>query len=203
MIKKTKNISINILAVLVTLFCLLLTCVGVGNAWFTTSQNKGMYVVVYINEYNLSLYQIKTVDEQEVSTPVYTYKKNDKYSYNNYLELSAPLKPEEFIDLKLKIVNEDAGGGVYVRYKFNIYICRAGEDEELAIDLTIGEDFKQDGEYYYYVDDQLNNKLFVTGGETILCTGFEIPYDVFKTLNGGETIRAELLVECVDLENGF
>ena len=46
MVKRKQNISINILAVLVLLLSVLLLSIGVGNAWFTSSQDKGIKISI-------------------------------------------------------------------------------------------------------------------------------------------------------------
>ena len=204
MVKKQQNISINILAVLVLLFSLLLLSVGVGNAWFTSSQERGIKISVRVDEYNVKLYQLTTVEQQENATLVYTYNKNNKNSTSNYINLDyESLVPEEFINLKLKLVNEDNGAGVLLRYSLKLYACGVDEDTLIPINITLGSDFLQNEDYCYYVDESEVNKTFVKPNETILCTGFKIPYSSFKLLNGGETVRLELLLECADPNLGF
>ena len=201
MVKKQQNISINILAVLILLLSLLLLSVGVGNAWFTSSQDRGIKISVRVDEYNVKLYQL---DIQENSTLIYTYSKNNKNETDNYINLNSDiLAPEQFINLKLKLVNEDSGAGVHLRYSLKLYACGVDEDTLIPINITLGSDFLQNEDYFYYVDNQDEHKTFAKPNETILCTGFKIPYSSFQLFNGGETIRIELVIECVDPNVGF
>ena len=203
MVKRKQNISINILAVLVLLLSVLLLSIGVGNAWFTSSQDKGIKISIKVNEFNVALYQVTTVNQQENLDEVYTYRRNDREATSKYITLSQMLQPEEEIDFKFKLVNNDAGAAVYLRYSLNLYACSVDADTNIPINVTLGEDFIQDGDYFYYVDSQDAYKTFAKTNETILCTGFTIPYSSFASFNGGETVRVELVIQCANQINEF
>lgn len=203
MIKRKQNISINILAVLVLLLSVLLLSIGVGNAWFTSSQDKGIKISVKVNEYNVSLYQVTTENQQDSLNEVYTYRKNDREVTTKYITLSQMILPEEEIAIKFKLVNNDAGAAVYLRYSLNLYACTASAETNIPINVILGEDFIQEGDYFYYVDSQDDYTTFAKTNETILCTGFTIPYSSFASFNGGETVRVELIIQCVNQINEF
>ena len=203
MIKRKQNVSINILAVLVLLLSVLLLSIGVGNAWFSSSQDKGIKISVKVNEFNVALYQVITVNQQETLNEVYTYRKNDREATSKYITLTQMLQPEEEIDLKFKLVNNDAGSAVYLRYGLKLYACGVDEDTNIPINVALGEDFIQNGDYFYYVDSQDAYKTFAKTNEIILCTGFTVPYSSFSSLNGGETVRVELIIQCVNQSNEF
>lgn len=203
MIKKTKNISINILVTLTVLLSLLCICVGNGNAWFTTSQNRGVEVIVRVNEYNILLYQVTKNGEEENSTLVYTYKKNDRDKTSNYITLDKELLPDAFNELKLKVKNDDAGAGIYFKYQFKVFAITANSEEEININLDVDENFTLKNNYYYYTGGGANNILFTNPEEVVLFTGFTIPYNEFKTFNGGETIRIELDIQCCETNVGL
>ena len=203
MIKKTKNISINILVVLFVLLSLLCISVGVGHAWFTTNQNRGVQVVVRVNEYNLVLYQVTNNSETESSKVDYTYKKNDREGSSNYIVLKDALLADEFNDLKLKVKNEDAGAGVYIKYQIKLFALTANAKTEIPIDVTLGENFELKNNYFYYVDTSSANKLLSNSNEVILLTGFTVPYSSFESFQGGETVMLELTIECCETNTNF
>ena len=198
MIKRKQNISLNILLVAVMLLLVLILSIGAGNAWFVTEQNRGYYFSVRVNEFNVLVEQLTNNGGSETATEIYTYKKNNIEQTNKYIVLSQILAPEEEINLKLKLTNKDQGEGVYLRYCLNLYACGVDGDTIIPINITCGEDFNKNGNYYYYVDFNDTNKTITKDTATILCTGFSIPYSSFQTLNGGETVKIELVVECAN-----
>jgi hypothetical protein len=203
MIKKKQNISINILAVVVLLFTVLLLSIGIGNAWFTSSQDRGIKISVKVSEYNVTLNQV--IDGKNVE--VYTYKKNEreeeKGNATKFITLSQMLMPEEDINLQFNLINNDNGAGVYLRYKLNVYACGVDEDTIVPINLNLGNDFIEDSGYYCYAEGVGNYIAFKKSDTITLCTSFAIPYSSFQAFDGGETVRMELIIECVDVGNSF
>ena len=198
MVKRKQNISLNILLVAVMLLLVLTLSIGAGNAWFVTEQNRGLHLSVRVSEFNVLLEQLTNNNGTETATEVYTYKKNNREETNKYVVISQMLAPDEEINLKLRLTNKDQGEGVYLRYSLNLYACGVDGDELIPINITAGEDFNKNGNYYYYVDSRDVNKTITKDTATILCTGFSIPYSSFQTLNGGETVKIELVVECAN-----
>ena len=198
MVKRKQNISLNILLVAVMLLLVLTLSIGAGNAWFVTEQNRGLHLSVRVSEFNVLLEQLTNDNGTETATEVYTYKKNNREETNKYVVISQMLAPDEEINLKLRLTNKDQGEGVYLRYSLNLYACGVDGDELIPINITAGEDFNKNGNYYYYVDSSDVNKTITKDTATILCTGFSIPYSSFQTLNGGETVKIELVVECAN-----
>ena len=148
----------------------------------------------------MSLYQV----EGSESTEVYTYKKNNQESTTKYINLSQALQPDTFVDLKLNLVNNDAGASVYLRYKLELFACGAQGDTEIPINITLGDDFIQGKEdYFNYVDASDNKKLFANANSTILLTGFKISYNDFSAFENSNTVKLVLTVECTDSADVF
>ena len=149
MLKKTKNISINILTAVVILLSLLLVATGVTNAWFTTDGTRKLKLVFNVGQLNVKLYQ--TIGEEEIE--VFTNSVNENAGNSaKYITLTDEILPDQVVDLNLKLKNEDKGAGVYIRYQFALYACGVEEDILIPIDIQLPENetVVKDGDYFYY-----------------------------------------------------
>ena len=194
MFKNVKNISINILTVLIVLFTLLTLSISVGNAWFTSAENRGFYVIMDIGQLNLKLYQ--TIDSKEYE--IFTNSKNEKQKTSNYVKLSGEILPEQFTDLNLTLKNEDEGIGTCIRFKFEVYACdNSGNSTLLPVNLTLGENIVQNGDYYCYGvnEDSFTYTKFNKSESLVLFTGFTLPFSSYEMVSSGETIKVALTIE--------
>lgn len=211
MIKKTKSISINILTAVVILFSFLLATVGVGHAWFTSENHRGIQIVIDIGQLNLKLYENSIKTENQV----FTNNTNESLgSAANYIDLNGKLMPDTNIPLNLFLTNEDEGAGVYVRFSLKLVACKVTEDIEIPIEITIPTDSNivKDGNYYYYTVKNVDNegKIYRDSTKDILfekpedgiasiklTESFSIPFSSFENSNihGGETVKLLLNVE--------
>jgi len=195
MIKRKTNISINVVAVLATLLCLLVFSVGVGNAWFMTTKDREIHLIVNVGELRINLYQVKDGQTKEV----YTNAKNSTEATPSFVVISGEILPDVSNDLVLKLENTDAGANVYVKFKFNLYACGHEGDTLVSTNLTLGSNIVKDGDYYWY-NDGTNNKEFKDGDTIELLTGFTVPFDSFKNFNNSETLKLDLQIEYINVE---
>lgn len=200
MIKRKSDISINVLTALVILFSILLLSVGVGNAWFSYNLDNGLYLIVKVGEFNVSLYQV----EGQNSTQVFTNSKNSTEANPSYIVFNEMVVPEAVNELQLDLKNEDAGVTVLMRFKFQLYACDGVTDVLIPTTLDLGNDFvyRADG-YNYYVDENKNNKIFLNNERITLFTGFIVGTEDFNKYENGATVKIVLTVECVDSSLGF
>ncbi len=205
MVKKTKSISINIISVFIILICLLLSCVGVTNAWFTSESQNGVLIKINVGKLQLNLYQ----DINGTSTKILTDVENGSAAKPQYVVLNGAILPDVKNDLILTLSNEDEGSAsMYVRFKFEIYA--RGVLSDTLIESRIDGYVKQtsttsgfvlsDG-YYYYRDKTGANALFEKGASEVIMESFIVPYSSFindagtlKIINS-DTIYINLVVE--------
>ena len=207
MIKKTKPISINILSVFTILVSLLLSCVGITNAWFTSEKQNGVKIIVSVGAFQLNLYQ--DIDGED--TKILTNKDNETSTSPQYVDIGDKILPDTPIELDLTLINEDSGSAaMYVRYKFEVYA--RGVNSDMLIPCTIagftqqtetqvGFDLDESNGYYYYKDTDGTNKLFTKGTSQTLMTTFTIPYSSFINSNGSlklinsDTIHIKVIID--------
>ena len=216
MIKRTKNISINIISVFVILITVLLACVSSTNAWFTQTKQNGIKVEVVVANLNLQLYQTINSSEVKILTTVKNseYETDDKDSTQpQYLTLSGKIMPDEFVPITLTLKNEDAGtSSMYVRFKMELYRRTINGDEFVPIEImaggipngkTAGFGLKNDDSsgYCYYQNNQQINTMFEKETSAIMLTQFKVPYTSFIDANGNmlivdsETCYIKIIVE--------
>lgn len=207
MFKKSKSISINILSVFIILVCLLLSCVGFTNAWFTSESQNGVKIIVEIGTLKLNLYQ----NIEGTNTQILTNQDNLTSTSPQYVVLNEVIGPDEEIELVLTLANEDTGSAsMYLRYKFEIY-ARGTNSDTLIVSTIDGYSkqsstqkgfvFNEDDGYYYYKDTSGENTLFQKGTTERIMESFTIPYNSFinddatlKLVNS-ETIYIKLTVD--------
>ena len=195
--KLAKPNLIYTLTAFVILFCFLILNVGIANAWFTSSDHKGVYVVFNVGQLNVNLYQVtKDNEDKDVFTEVYSANENTTAQEKKYINLQAGIFPDEFVELKLVLENKDAGGAIKIRYKLDIYACGA-TDTLIACDLAVGENINKVSGYYYYQNGDKEDVEIDTDAQLTLCEGFSIPYSSFNGLYGGETIKLVFTVEVI------
>ena len=216
-LKKTnRNSQLKIWSVLLILTSLLLSILGVTNAWFTSGENRKIECIVNIGQINLNVYQvfssgsevlIKSNDEnEESSTPSYV----DLTNGTNDREII----PDQNYSLNLVLKNEDEGAqSLYVRYKIELYACNDNADIMLnpiitgyttPTSTTNGFVYNQADGYYYYQNNNNENQTFESNSEATLIGGLTIPYSDFAytgeypTINGNN-IRLVITIEGFDI----
>lgn len=188
MLKKTKGISINIVSVFVILTCLLLSCVGVTNAWFTSEHQNGVEIVVNIGDLKLSLYQ--KIGDNYVQ--VFNNTENKTSANPNYIVLDNKIVPDEDVNLNLKINNEDPGStSMYLRFKFELFIRGVEEDTLLPCNIDGFDEptetsygFTYNNGYYYYTNVNGENVQFAKSSSAILMESFNVDYSNFIESDG-------------------
>ena len=130
-----------------------------------------------------------------------------------FIQLSQKIEPEENVDLKLKLKNEDKGEtSVYIRFKFQLMARGVDEDTEIPIQIygftaakasTPG--FVKEGDYYYYKESSLEgaqNALFAKDTSVDLLTSFNVPFSSFydeenenMIIKNSETVYIKLTID--------
>ena len=204
MIKRTKNISINIMSALIILITILLACVSSTNSWFTQTKEHGVRVDLVVADLNLQVYQL--IDSNE--TKIYATQKTNDYGSENqtsgvpqYLVLKDEIRPDEFVPITLTLKNEDAGSSsLYVRFKMELYRRTLNGDVLVPIEVvpggiaenkTSGFGVKDgdDSGYCYYQNGSQENTLFATGESAVMLTKFKVPYTSFIDASGDMLIK--------------
>jgi len=208
MIRKSKTISINILSVSIILICLLLSCVGYTNAWFTSNKQDGVKIIVEVGSLKLNLYQ--NIGGENVR--ILSNKDDPDANANQYIVLNEDdgISPDEEINVTLIIANDDtASASMYLRYKFEVYIH--GTTSDTLLNSTIADYLPQTEEqkgfapggdgYYYYRDEAGENALFKKGTSATIMESFTIPYEEFIEADGSlklvnsDTIYVKLIID--------
>ena len=190
MIKKSKRFSLNIISVFIILLCLLLSCVGITNAWFTSSHREGIQVVVSIGDLKLSLYQeingnnVKILNNDE----------NNEAEIKQYLQLDSPINASDKTNLILTLANEDKGStSMYVRFRFELFARGVESNEEIPVtisdfqtasDTQNGLKYDVETDYYYYVNNSGANVPLDRGESVLLMKYFTVNYSEFVNSSG-------------------
>lgn len=188
MIKKTKDISINILSVFIILISLFLTCFTVTNAWFTSTHQDGVEIVVNIGDLKLSLYQ----EISSTDVKIFTNSENSKSTTPKYIELNDVVHPDEDVGLILKLANEDPGStSMYIRFKFELYIRGVAADTLLPCKIkefdkptSTSNGFTYKDGYYYYTNSSGENVEFARGDSATIMESFNVSYSDFINTDG-------------------
>ena len=190
MLKKTKDISINILSVCIILVCLLLSCVGSTNAWFTSEHDQGVEIIANVGDLKLKLYQ--NINDSDVE--ILTNQKNAASANKQYVQLNSVIAPDTDIDIVLKIANEDLGStSMYLRYKFELFSRGVESDTLIPCEIsgytkpteaTNGFTYNESEKYYYYTDNVGNKALFQKGASALLMESFQVKYSNFIDADG-------------------
>ena len=205
MIKKIKGISVNVVSVFVILTCLLLSCVGATNSWFTSSHERGVEIFVSVGDLKIMVYQ--TIANNDVK--IFTDQDNQTESSPQYVVLESVVAPDEDVDLILKVANEDPGStSMYLRFKFELYIRGVESDTLLPCEInefdmptstSNGFTYKQG--YYYYTDINGNNVQLARGTSAVLMESFNVSYGNFVNADGSfkyvnsETLYVKLTID--------
>ena len=213
MVKKFKRESgiINLFTVVTLLLTLLISSIGVAHAWFVTSHEKGLQIIMKLGEMKVSLYQ--KVAGQDVL--IKTNKKNATDDEPSYITLEKEeIIPDETNNLILILENDDIGAGTYLRFKFEIFTQKVKYDEasqkyikdeiNIPLNLICGEGVVKSGDYYYYgiadgegnlTDSTFFEKTSEDPVRLTLMNGFIVPYSSFNLLEGSETVKLVLTIE--------
>ena len=211
MIKRDRFSLIYLLLTVVITLSLFVSSVSFVNAWFITSHNKGIQIVINLSDMNLSLYQ----KFGNVETLLNTNKENVGAETPSYITLSNnEIVPDVENELNLILENSDAGSGIYLRYSLKLIAQGVEFDQQsqryvkketiIPIELNLGDGIVENNDYYYYgiVDENGNltdstffEKVGDTAARLTLLTGFTVPYSSFKQMEGSETLKLVLSVE--------
>ena len=194
MIKNKSTISINVLLVLVILISLFMGIVSPANAWFKANHADGVQIIVNIGDVKLKLYQIKGENSELVNS-------NDENSSPNttekkYIDLDGPIAPDIPVELNLRLDNQEEGSaGMYVKFKFEIFVRGVDRDQSIPVTVTgvdswsetnAGFKYNAEDKYYYYCDEEGNNKKFEYGVDSslMLMNSFTIKTEDMFDQNG-------------------
>ena len=209
--KRERFNLINVLLAAVIMLSLFVGSIGVGNAWFIASHNKGIQIVMNLSGMNLSLYQ--RVGNSEVL--LNTNQKNEDSETPSYVTLqNNEILPDVDNNLTLILENSDEGAGTYLRFKLQLIAQGVQYNEEqqkyvkketvIPINLTLGAGIVESGEYYYYgtadgegnlTDSTFFEKTEETPARLTLLTTFIVPFSSFQLLEGSETVKLVLSIE--------
>ena len=212
MLKKTKSISLNILSIFTILISLLCAIVGSSSSWFTSQHNKGIKLVVTVNDLNLHVFQARKAGNVELKTKLENANANETSpEYIEYEGDSGLIEPDGDYGLNLYISNSEAGTpAIYVRFKFFVYANGVDIDTNMpctvsGADATAGaKGFVYSNGYYYLKESSAANAKNATvaqGTTQTLFTHFNVPLSSFMddngsfVINGGETLKFELQIE--------
>ena len=183
----------------IILLSVLLLSINITGAWFTSGEGLKVQCNIYIGQFNLNVYQVKSTGETKL-----TNLNDSDESSPSFVDLtnetgSREIKPDTIYSLTLRLKNEDQGASsYYLRYKINLLVC--GKTDS-AINATFsgmnsGFVLAEDG-YYYYGSSTTNLNQFSKGTTADLCTQFVIDYDEFYNNNyNGGTVKIEITIEC-------
>ena len=194
--KKTKALNlIQILSVLL-LIGLCMSCIGVGNSWFTTS-GKNVLVEVYIGAINLKVMQ----GETEINS-----------NKDSYIGIDGEIMPDTLKTLNLTLKNGETGSdGYFIRYKIDFCVGSIdGEDVVLnseisgyALQTASMAGFKQESDgWLYYKNASGQNQKYQAGANLSIIGGFTIPYEEFVDENGNPILNCSTLKIKVYIEGG-
>lgn len=210
MIKKFTAISINIVSVFIILISVFVVSIGKVNAWFTAGNYKAIEITATVGNLDVNLYQYESIEDMnaeidannpEKGSKIITIETNEKEETNpkSYVDFSGEIKPDQPIDLMLKIKNNDLGSAsMYVRFKIELFSRNPSEDVLIPIEISGVQECKADSYgfvkgdegwwYYQYnvtdgVYNSTNNVEFGKGAEATLSTGIKIPYSSFVESN--------------------
>ncbi len=213
---KKKNSQIKILSVLIILFSLFASILGVTNAWFTSGENQKIECVINIAQININVYQALPSGDEVL---IKSNQQNADSSSPSYVDLTnssndREIIPDQYYSLNLKLKNEDNGDqSLYIRYKIELYACNY--DSDILLNPIIsgyttpsassnGFVYNQADGYYYYQNNTGENQIYLSNEESIMIGGFTIPYSDFAftgnypTINGNN-IKIVITIEGFDI----
>ena len=196
--KTTKAISITLVLAIMLLACLLYNSINNAGAWFTTTGHQIRFE--FSVGYDFFLYQTEKKDGEGIAIALDAESQTEP----TYITLSGPVKADEEVPVYLQLRSGESGQ-CYLRFKFGVYVLDHENDILLnTVNTTTvktasvaGFEKEADG-YYYYKNADGSLKTF-TSGRIMLINGFEIPSSEVEDLDGGETLKITLDVECSDV----
>ncbi len=208
--KKTTSISINVLSAMVILLCLLLSVVQPVNSWFTAIDKEGIRIDVFVGNLNLNLYQ----DSISVDNEIYTNQENQKpeVATKKYVTLDGEILPDEWVDLKLILANDDLGSsGMFVRFKFELFMRGVTADTLLTSIITSDktleepENYVQDFVYAggWFTYSKLGQQAILEKNTSAtLMSSFKVPFSAFessgtenKPITNSDTVYIKLTIQ--------
>jgi len=196
--KTSKAFSITLILAIMLLACLLFNSLGNTGAWFTTT---GHQIKIEFNiNYQFYVYQTAEKNGNGIATKLNAASTDAP----TYITLSGPIKEDEEIPVYLQLRSDEAGQ-CYLRFKFNVYALGYPNDTLINTTNTTTEKTalvdgfeKEDDGYYYFKGSDGALKHF-GNGNIMLINGFQIESSELTSLDGGETLKITLDVECSDV----